>query len=368
MPRIVPKPPQLSSKTSPLSRRFAALLCPVMLACLPALLSGCYVLQAAGGQAEVISRSHPIAAALSDPAIDPATRAQLQRVVEAREFAVRQLGLPDGRSYRDFADLGRPYVVWNLVAAPEFSVRPRRWCFPFAGCIAYRGYFKESDARAAATRYTRHGDDVMVGGVGAYSTLGHFADPVFGSMLRWPETRLVGTIFHELAHEQLYVKDDSAFNEAYASVIEEEGVRRWLSSQGREPALAGYAMQLEREAAFATLLRTTRRRLARLYASDTPIAEMRIEKQREFGRLKHEYQRLRTAWAGYPGFDAWFAQTLNNAHLAAVATYQDCAPGLRRELARAGSLPAFQARAAALAKRPRTERHAAVCRYPGAPP
>jgi predicted aminopeptidase len=324
-------------------------------------LSGCYLLQAASGQAEVMARSEPIPKVIADPATPEATRARLQLAEDARAFAVASLDLPDGRSFRKYADLGRDYAVWNVVAAPELSVEPRRWCFPVAGCVAYRGYFDEGSAQAKARRLARQGDDVMVGGVATYSTLGRLPDPLFNTMLGWRETRFVGTIFHELAHEQLYVPDDSAFNEAFASVVEEEGVRRWLLARGQAAELAAYEASLVHQADFAALLRDARERLARLYGSGRPPVELRAEKQREFGRLKFEYSLLRARWGGYPGYDAWFARTLSNAHLAAVATYQDCVPGLRRELVAAGSLPAFYARAAVLAELPLAERRAAVC-------
>jgi len=191
-------------------------------------LPGCYVLQAAAGQAEVLSRSEPIEKLLADPATPAPLRARLDLVAEARRFAIEELGLADGRSFRKYADLGRPYAVWNVVAAPEFSVTPRRWCYPVAGCVAYRGYFDEARAEATARRLDASGDDVTIGGVATYSTLGYLPDPVFNTMLGWRETRLVGTVFHELAHERLYVPGDSEFNEAFASVVEQEGVRRWL--------------------------------------------------------------------------------------------------------------------------------------------
>jgi predicted aminopeptidase len=202
---------------------------------------------------------------------------------------------------------------------------------------------------------------VTVGGVATYSTLGRLPDPLFNTMLGWRETRFVGTIFHELAHELLYVPGDSAFNEAFASVVEEEGVRRWLLARGQAAELEAYETSLVRQADFAALLREARERLARLYASGRPPAELRVEKQRELGRLKFQYSLQRARWGGYAGYDAWFARTLGNAHLAAVATYHDCVPGLQRELAAAGSLPAFYERAAALAELPMVERRAAVC-------
>jgi len=324
-------------------------------------LPGCYVMQAAAGQADVLARSEPIAKLVADPATPDALRARLKLVVEARAFAVRELGLPDGRSFRKYADLGRPYAVWNVVAAPEFSVTPRRWCYPVAGCVAYRGYFDEGRAVGTARRLARHGDDVTVGGVATYSTLGHLPDPVFNTMLGWRETRLVGTIFHELAHERLYVPGDSEFNEAFASVVEQEGVRLWLQAGGRDGEFEAYRAALARETEFAALLRATRERLRRLYASGVPEPQLWADKQREFGQLKFEYALLRARWGGYSGYDAWFARTLNNAHLAAVATYHDCVPGLHRELEAAGSLGAFYARAEELASLSVEERRAAVC-------
>jgi predicted aminopeptidase len=326
-----------------------------------ATLSGCYLSQAAAGQGEVLARSRPIPEVVADPATPAAVRARLDLAVEAREFAVRELGLPDARSYRRYADLGRDYAVWNVVAAPEFSVQPRQWCFPVAGCVAYRGYFEETQARAAAQRLAARGDDVTVGGVATYSTLGHLPDPLFNTMLGWRDTRLVGTIFHELAHERLYVAGDSEFSEAFASVVEQEGVRRWLLVRGEAAELERFLAGLAREAEFAALLRAARERLQRLYASDLPAARMAVGKQREFGRLKFEYTLLRARWGGYAGYDAWFARTLNNAHLAAVATYHDCVPGLQRELLATDSMAAFYARAETLAGLPPVQRHATVC-------
>jgi len=339
------------------SRVVAALLATLACATLP----GCYVLQAARGQAEVLARSEPIEAVVADPSTPQPVRARLALAAEARAFAVHELGLPDGRSFRRYADLGRRYAVWNVVAAPEYSVEPRRWCFPVAGCVAYRGYFDESRAQAAARRLARRGDDVAVGGVATYSTLGRLPDPLFSTMTGWAEPRFVGTVFHELAHERLYVAGDSEFNEAFASVVEQEGVRRWLLARGDHVALERYREAKAREAGFAALLRAARGRLARLYGADPVPGQLWLAKQREFGRLKFEYTQLRATWGGYAGYDGWFDRTLNNAHLAAVATYHDCVPGLERELAASGSLPAFYARAAALAELSPGRRRAAVC-------
>ena len=213
---------------------------------------------------------------------------------QAREFAVRELGLPDSGSYTKYADLGREYALWNVVATPEFSLRPLRWCFPIAGCVSYRGYFHEADANACAWKLVARGDDAVVEGVAAYSTLGHLPDPLPSTMIGWRETRLVGTIFHELAHERLYVAGDSGFNEAFAGVVEDAGVRRWLESRGETRELAALrcvAPQARRvpRAAARTRAQASRRSIA----AGSPAAAMRVEKNRVFGRLKFEYQRLR---------------------------------------------------------------------------
>ncbi len=327
-------------------------------------LSGCYVMQAATGQLGVMAGSRPIASVVADPATPEATRRQLELAVRAREFAVRELGLPDGGSYRKYVDIGREYVVWNVVATPEFSLRPLRWCFPFAGCVSYRGYFHEADANAYAWKLVASGDDAVVEGVGAYSTLGHLADPLMSTMIGWRETRLVGTIFHELAHQRLYVAGDSGFNEAFAGVVEDAGVRRWLESRGTAREIAAYESSRRRHAEFLALLRDTATSLERLYSGTLPAADKRVEKNRVFGRLKFTYEGLRQEWGGYRGYDGWFGRPLDNANLASVATYRDCVPGLERELALAGSLPAFYARASALSRMTPEARHAAVCGAP----
>jgi predicted aminopeptidase len=330
-------------------------------------LGGCYVMQAAGGQASVMYRSKPIQEVLDDPSTPAPTRERLQVVESARAFAISELALHDGSSYRKYADMGRPYVVHNVVATPEFSVEPRRWCFPVAGCIAYRGYFDERSARAYGLKLSSRGDDVSVDGVPAYSTLGRLPDPVFGSMLGWRDTRLVGTVFHELAHERLYFAGDSELNEAFASVVEDEGIRRWLQQQGRDGEIDAHDAAMARRKDFAALLRGARSRLAELYASDLPPDAMRVEKQREFGRLKYGYEQLRARWGGYAGYDGWFSRVLNNAHLAAVATYEDCVPGLRRALQEAGSLPAFYDKVEATRHLDVPARHAELCNAAPAP-
>src|SRR5580658_7087118 len=339
-------------------------------ACL--LLAGCgttYLLQAASGEWHVLHARVPIDTLLADPHTSPALRAHLTQVRAARAFASQQLGLPDNTSYRSYADIGRPYVVWNVVATPEFSVHPRHWCFPVAGCVAYRGYFHERRAREFAADLALRGDDVSVDGVPAYSTLGRFADPVLSSMLPYGDDELAATIFHELAHQLIYVQDDSAFNEAFATTVEEVGLERWLTQQGQAARIEAFRADQRHEQAFVELFTRTRAELVTLYASALPRVEMRARKAAVMHRLGSEIQALeRREHAEYPLYDEWIAQGLNNARLAAVATYFDCVPGFRHLLQQQqGDLGKFYAAVRELARLPRAERHARVCSGPLAP-
>lgn len=328
-------------------------------------LSGCYLLQAAGGQLQLTLRRQPIEQLLGDERTSPALRERLAYVAEARRFASQTLALPDNDSYRSYADLRRPFVVWNVFAAEEFSVEPRSWCFPIAGCVVYRGYFSEQQAWRYARQLRRRGLDVAVGGVAAYSTLGHFADPVLNTMLGWDDARLAGTLFHELAHQVAYVPGDSQFNESFATVVEEAGLQRWLEARAQPELLQGWYQQRERNAQFIELLLQTRQRLEELYASTLPAPQMRERKQEEFGALKLRYAALKEEWGGYAGYDSWFAQTLSNAHLVSAATYYGCVPGLQRVLDEVGGdLPRFYARVQELAKAGEDARRA-VCEQPG---
>jgi predicted aminopeptidase len=330
--------------------------------CATLLLSGCYVLHTANGQLDVMSKRQPIDNVVADPGTAPAVRSQLEKVVAIRQFAVDRLALPDNGSYRSYADVGRPYVVWNVFAAEEFSVEPLRWCFPIAGCVAYRGYFSEIKARRFAGKLEQRGSDVFVGGVSAYSTLGHFDDPVLNTMIGWSDVQLASIIFHELSHQLLYVSDDSPFNEAFASVVEDESVRRWLIAEGRPRDLEDYQRRQRRYLEFATLLTEAREDLRTLYSRKMPEEQMRREKADALARLGSQYDALRRTWGGTGAFDDWAKTGFNNAHLVSVATYQDCVPGLQRLLDSVGDdLAKFYEAARRLGKLTKKERHAQVC-------
>jgi predicted aminopeptidase len=324
--------------------------------------SGCYIWESVEGQLALMSKREPITTVIADSATSPALRSQLEAVAAIRDFASRELQLPDNGSYRSYADVGRRYVVWNVVAAPEFSVDPREWCYPVVGCVAYRGYFAEDRADRFAAKLRGQGLDVAVGGVAAYSTLGHFNDPVLNTMMDWNDVELAAIIFHELTHQLVYVPDDSAFNEALATTVEEEGVRRWLRAQGRDADMAAHLLQQERYLKVIGLLSATRADLRAIYASGLPPEQVREKKRAAFLALRSSFALLKADWGGHGPFESWFAEDLNNAHLASIATYFDCVPGFRRELAAAGGdLPAFYARVRGLAKLDQEKRDALVC-------
>jgi len=329
-------------------------------------LSGCgtsYVMQAASGQWHVSHERVPIDKVIEDPATGEELRQRLILVREARAFATDELQLPDNTSYRSYADIHRPYVVWNVVATPEFSVVPKHWCFPVAGCVAYRGYFHEASARKFALQLRKQGYDVAVEGVPAYSTLGKFADPVLSSMMRYGDDELAATIFHELAHQKLYVKDDSAFNEAFATTVEEVGLERWLIHSGAAARIAALRTEEARERELMQVLAQARARLSTLYASQAPAAQLRTGKADILASLAAQIRELeRRDGLSYPLYDDWIRTGLNNAHLASVATYYDCVPGFRRLLEKEGNdLPRFYAAAATLGQLPKSERHARLC-------
>ena len=258
------------------------------------------------------------------------------RHLELRRFAVTELGLPDNDSYTTFVDLGRDYVVWNVVAADEFSVEPETWCFPVAGCVSYRGYFDRARADSFAEKLAARGFDTFTGGSRAYSTLGHFADPVLNTMLSSGEVDVAGTLFHELAHQRLYAKDDTELSESFATAVEQYAVERWLLQENRIDALGSYRARLARQRDFAELVARQRNRLAALFESNVDAESMRLAKADAFGLMRREYVTLKSAWGGSGDYDGWFESNLNNASLVAVTSYQRWVAGLRARLDRLG--------------------------------
>ncbi|MDX1497218.1 MAG: aminopeptidase [Salinisphaeraceae bacterium] len=316
-----------------------------------------YYKQGVLGQMELMHKREPITEVLQDEATSAALAARLEQVLAYRRFALQTLHLPDNGSYMHYVDLQRPYVVWNVFATPEFSLRPVQSCFPVVGCLSYRGYFDPEDAKQAADELDAKGHDVYVGGVAAYSTLGWFADPVLSSMMRWDELRLAQLIFHELAHQQLYADDDSDFNEAFATAVSVIGIRRWLDAHGSTEQRLAWQQYRQRQKDFLALVRPTAERLKKLYAVQGDAQAMREAKAEVFADLRRDYRQLRDGrWQGYDGYNHWF-ETVNNARIAAVATYHDWVPGFLRHYERLGEdIDAFYAACAEVASQPAAAR------------
>ena len=330
-------------------------------------LAGCaaseYYAQAVAGHLEIMRLAVPIPERIADPATPPALRARLERVQTMRDFASKDLALPDNGSYRSYAAIGRPYAVWNVFAAPEFSVVARQSCFPVAGCVSYRGYYAQADAERYAAEARARGDDVYVGGVPAYSTLGWFDDPVLSTFIGYPDGELARLLFHELAHQVAYVKDDTIFNESFAVAVERAGVRRWLAQHGNDAERRAYDALQARKAEFVALVLRYRDRLAALYREPLPDAEKRAAKARIIDEMEAEYGALKATWGGYAGYDRFFAKPVGNAHFASVAAYTALVPAFEALLAREGNdLTRFYAAVKALAALPKTERDAQLAK------
>ncbi len=303
-------------------------------------LSGCaslsldvgYYWQSISGHLAVLRAARPIPELLAEPELDAKLRGKLELVREIRQFATQSLGLPDNSSYTRYADLKRPFVLWNIFATPELSMNLVNWCFPVAGCVSYRGYYAMEDADRFAEGLRQDGLDVYVGGVPAYSTLGWFDDPVLSTFIQYPDAELARLIFHELAHQVLYVQGDSLFNESFATAVEEVGLQRWLATRQNAQQEGAFRQYAQRKQQFIDLLKKHRAELQRVFAQASADDEKRRGKAAVFEALQADYRELKSSWGGWAGYDRWFGQKLGNPHLASVATYTDAVPGFRRLL------------------------------------
>ena len=339
--------------------RYARILQQLLFVTLCLSLCGCYYLQAAAGQWQVMRKREPITDVVADAAT-PAELAERLRVVQvARQFSIDELALPDNDSYRSYADIERDFVVWNVFAAPEFSLQARRWCFPIAGCVSYRGYFSQQAADAEAERLGRKGFDVAVGGVTAYSTLGNFDDPVLSSMMRWDDLQLVATLFHELAHQVLYVKGDTGFNESFATAVEEFGVRRWLESRGQPDDMRAYRERRALRQDLMALVAAARRDLRITFAKAVSDEEKRDSKRARLEQLEIAASaRLERAGRKPAG---WLRGGLNNARLVSMTLYEGRLPAFRALLEQCEhDMRCFYDKARELAKQSKAARNAAL--------
>lgn len=347
-------------------------------------LSGCSTVafyhQAVRGHSQILFGRTPIRNVIAHPQTDPTLSAKLALVLRLRDFAQSQLGLPAGKHYLHYADVKRPFVVWDIYAAPAYSLEAKTWWYPVVGSLSYRGYFHESKARDEAARLAARGYDVYVGGVDAYSTLGWFSDPVLNTFIDREETDLADLIFHELAHQKLFLKGDTDFNEAFATSVAREGVRRWLTQQGDPERLRSWEEKTRRADKFLELILNARRALELAYKAAPSLAargpagdpeacdaklEMKQSKAGVFHQLKAEYQALKRQWGDSNEFDAWFQAPINNARLNAEATYYELLPGFARLMSETGhDLEQFYAAVRKLEKLPKTERSAHVRQEP----
>ena len=307
-------------------------------------MAGCqslsYYTQALGGHLKVLARARPVTEWLTDPTTPPELKQRLETAQRIRQFATKNLGLPDNASYGSYAELNRSYVVWNVFAAPEFDVEPKKECFPFVGCVSYRGFYSEEDARRHAAKLREEGYDAYVGGVPAYSTLGWSDDPLLSTFIGYSDAQLARLVFHELAHQLVYVRDDTTFNESFAVAVEQEGVKRWLESQGRADELAAFHSAQARKREFAERVTQARERLAAVYKMD-------LSREAKLAHKRGEWERLRVS---YPAL----APEPNNAFLLSVAVYTELVPAFEQLLAESGSLEDFYQRVKGLARDPST--------------
>lgn len=333
----------------------------IIIACLAGIagvlpLGGCYYMQAISGHTQLMSQRRPMSEIIADPGAPEALKERLRLVQEARQFSIDELRLPDNESYRSYADLGRDYVVWNVFATPEFSLKPKEWCYLVAGCVAYRGYFDREAAVQAADELRQDGFDVSLGGVSAYSTLGKFADPVLNTMMNWSNADLVATLFHELAHQELYVKGDTQFNESFASAVSDIGLERWFASRGKLNALQEYRDTNALRGEMLHLVLAAKSDLQQLYASDIDIGEKRARKRERLDALSADAASLFAA----AGFDRDpLPAPLNNARLVSLGLYEGWVPAFRAMYVECGErLTCLYDRAREVAALPTTERTA----------
>jgi predicted aminopeptidase len=334
------------------------------------LLGGCstlgYYAQAVGGHLELMQRARPVPEVVADPATPVPLRERLALSQRMRDFAVAELQLPEGPSYRRYADLGRNAVVWNVVAAPELGLTLKTWCFPVVGCVGYRGYYTQARADELAAQLRGEGYEVMVYGVPAYSTLGKLewlgGDPLLNTFVNGSEADLARLIFHELSHQVVYVDDDTTFNESYATAVERIGGRLWMERFATPEARAADALRLQRAQAFRAYVQPWRAELEALYRSGQPPEAQRLAKAALMARLRQGYEQLKadpaSPLAGFAGYDGWFARA-NNASFAVMGAYNDFVAGFERLFEASGrDFARFHAEVRALAALPRAERRA----------
>jgi predicted aminopeptidase len=335
-----------------------------MLLMLPGCPSFGFYTQAIHGQYKILMSRQPIDEMLASPDTPDDLKEKLIMAKDIRNFAVETLKLPGQGHYLTYVDVKRPYVVWAVFAAPKYSMKPKTWCYPIVGCAIYRGYFSKQNADEYAHQLNGQGYDVYVSGVKAYSTLGYFDDPILSTFIDQGKTRLAALIFHELAHQIFYVKDDSTFNESFAYTVEMEGLRRWFNKKNDPPAYSKYLTTRNRQKQFVQLILKYQQKLERMYKKEIPVLEKKHQKEQLFNQLRAEYQSLKNKWNGFSGYDKWFKNDLNNAKIVTVSAYNDFVPAFLKILeSESHDLERFYDRCKELAEKPSKERMVVLNQY-----
>jgi predicted aminopeptidase len=362
---VVAKPGKKAPRS--LGRRIRLAVCGFACLLLVALLSGCqaisYYRQAIAGQCQILTHEKSIHKLIADPATPAPLKAKFESILKIRQFAEEQLHLPAGKSYLYYVDLHRPYVVWNVNIAPALSLEPVTWWFPVVGRASYRGYFNGQAATNYATnfaaKFAQSNWDIYIDGIETYSTLGWFKDPLLNTFIDEPETYLAEIIFHELTHRRLFIAGDTDFNEALATFVSMEGVRRWYLASGAPQGYDRYKAGLEQDHQFVDLITATRAQLQEVY-TDPKLSdpEKLTRKQQIITDLRARHNALKASWGGKSPFDEWFAEPINNAKLNTISAYYDLVPAFAALLrADNNDLEKFFQDAARLRKLPLTMRH-----------
>ncbi len=319
-----------------------------------------YYYQAVKGQSQLLNKRQPVDQILADPDTPETLKHQLSKAEEIRLFGIQHLGLGDQGNFTQYADLNRKYALWNVVAAPEFSIEPKTWCFPVAGCVSYKGFFDQALALREQETLRGQGFDVLVYGVTAYSTLGWFDDPLLNTFIHYPDNELAALLFHELSHQVLYVKDDSDFNEAFATAVEYAMLSRWLKKQGKDEQVELIKSNRDKQNRITELVLGFRKQLQSAYVGENPDRE----KIRLFDQMKRQYSEIKASGEGTPYYDWWFSQPLNNAYLLTVSTYFRLVPAFSNMIAEHdGDLQAFFDYSRNLARQPKETRDKTLQRY-----
>ena len=193
---------------------------------------GRYLARAAWEESKILRARKPIARLMRDSTIAPATRAKLQLVLEARDFAEDSLGLPAKDAFTQFTQLDRDTLILVLSGARKDWLTSKTWWFPVVGRLPYKGYFDPEDAHGAERDLAADGFDTYLRPAAAFSTLGWFNDPLLSSTIAADSVQLVDLVIHELTHNRYFAKGEAVFNESFANFVGARGAQRFFLARG----------------------------------------------------------------------------------------------------------------------------------------